>query len=268
MYLDRHEGMEISPEDLAAAHLQDLEEEGALDVHYHTYWFDQDRGSVFCLAEGPSREAIEEVHRRAHGAMPTSIIELDAGVPLNSFMGPLPEHPPGEAYADSAFRAIVFTDVRGSVAQTQALGDDGHLLVLREHNEIVRAALAAHGGHEVKHTGDGIMASFSSVTAAVAFAVEVQEKLIVRNETAEVPLHVGIGISAGEPVTDGDGDLFGAAVQLAARLCGVAEPGAITTSVAVRELCSGKPFSFADLGRIDLKGLSEPTQAYTVMRRA
>jgi adenylate cyclase len=132
----------------------------------------------------------------------------------------------------------------------------------------VRRALAGHGGREVKHTGDGIMASFSSVTAAVAFAVEVQEKLIVRNETAEVPLHVGIGISAGEPVTDGDGDLFGAAVQLAARLCGVAEPGAITTSVAVRELCSGKPFSFADLGRIDLKGLSEPTQAYTVMRRA
>ena len=76
MYLDRHEGMDISPEDLAAAHVQDLEQEGALDVHYHTYWFDQDNGSVFCLAEGPTKEAIEEVHRRAHGAMPTSIIDL------------------------------------------------------------------------------------------------------------------------------------------------------------------------------------------------
>jgi hypothetical protein len=268
MYLDRHEGMEISPEDLAAAHMRDLEEEGSLDVHYHTYWFDQDRGSVFCLAEGPSRDAIEEVHRRAHGAMPTSIIEIDPNAPLNSFLGPLPQHPPGEPYTDSAFRAIVFTDVRGSVAQTQALGDEGHLKVLGEHNEIVRVGLGAHGGHEVKHTGDGIMASFSSVMAAVAFAIEVQEKLIERNATAEVPLHVGIGVSAGEPVTDDSGDLFGAAVQLAARLCGVAEPGAITTSVAVRELCSGKPFSFADLGRIELKGLPEPTQAYVVTRRA
>ncbi len=267
MYLDRHEGMEISPEDLAAAHMQDLEQEGALDVHYHTYWFDQDRGSVFCLAEGPSREAIEEVHRRAHGAMPTSIIELDSSVPLNSFMGSLPQHPPGEAYTDPAFRAIVFTDVRGSVAQTQALGDEGHMRVLREHNEIVRAALAAHDGHEVKHTGDGIMASFSSVAASVAFAVEVQEKLVERNATAEVPLHVGIGISAGEPVTDDSGDLFGAAVQLAARLCGAAEPGAIATSVAVRELCMGKQFQFADVGRLDLKGLPEPTQTYAVVWR-
>jgi class 3 adenylate cyclase len=268
MYLDRHEGMEISPEDLAAAHMQDLEREGELGVHYHTYWFDQDNGSVFCLAEGPDKDAIVEVHRRAHGAMPTSVIEIDPHAPLNQFMGPLPQHPPGEAYVESAMRAIVFTDVRGSVAQTQALGDDGHLAVLREHNQIVRAALDAHGGREVKHTGDGIMASFTSVAAAVAFAVEVQEHLVERNATAEVPLHVGIGISAGEPVTDDDGDLFGAAVQLAARLCGVAEPGTVMTSVVVRELCVGKPFTFADLGRFDLKGLPEPTQAYLVSRRS
>jgi class 3 adenylate cyclase len=267
MYLDRHDGLEISPEALAAAHVQDLEREGELGVHYHTYWFDQDRGTVFCLAEGPSAQAVEEVHRRAHGAMASAIIEIDPSAPLNPLFGQMPSHPPGTAYAESALRAIVFTDVRGSVAQTQALGDDGHLEVLREHNEIVRAALDAHGGREVKHTGDGIMASFSSVAASVAFAVEVQEKLIERNATAAVPLHVGIGISAGEPVTDDHGDLFGAAVQLAARLCGVAEPGAITTSVAVRELCMGKPYTFADLGRLELKGLSEPTQVYGVGRR-
>jgi class 3 adenylate cyclase len=265
MYLDRHEGMEISPEDLAAAHMRDLEEEGSLDVHYHTYWFDQDRGSVFCLAEGPSRDAIEEVHRRAHGAMPSAIIEIDPNAPLNQFMGPLPTFPPGTAYTESALRAIVFTDVRGSVAQTQALGDEGHLRVLREHNEIVRAALDAHEGREVKHTGDGIMASFTSVAHSVAFAVEVQEKLTLRNATAEVPLHVGIGISAGEPVTDDHGDLFGAAVQLAARLCGAAQPGDITVSVAVRELCIGKTFTFADVGLLALKGMPEPTQSYRVV---
>jgi class 3 adenylate cyclase len=95
--------------------------------------------------------------------------------------------------------------------------------------------------------------------------VVLTEHLVERNATAEVPLHVGIGISAGEPVTDDDGDLFGAAVQLAARLCGAAEPGAITVSLAVRELCMGKGFGFTDLGCIELKGLAEPTQTYGVL---
>jgi class 3 adenylate cyclase len=267
MYLDRHEGVTVSPEELAAAHQADLVEEGDLGVHYHTYWFDPERATVFCLAEGPNAEAIEEVHRRAHGVMASAIIEIDPTAPLNSFLGPMPQHPPGTAYTESAMRAIVFTDVRGSVAQTQALGDDGHLRVLREHNEIVRGALGTHGGREVKHTGDGIMASFTSVAHSVSFAVEVQERLANRNATAEVPLHVGIGISAGEPVTDDDGDLFGAAVQLAARLCGAAAPGAITVSIAVRELCIGKTFTFADLGLLTLKGMPEPTQTYAVVWR-
>jgi class 3 adenylate cyclase len=265
MYLDRHEGLTISPEELAAAHQADLAEQDELNVQYHTYWFDQDRGTVFCLAEGPSAEAVEQVHQRAHGAMASSIIEIDPNAPLNQFMGPMPAFPPGTAYTESALRAIVFTDVRGSVAQTYELGDDGHLHVLREHNVIVRAALEEHGGREVKHTGDGIMASFTSVAHSVAFAVEVQQRLAERNAAAEVPLHVGIGISAGEPVTDDDGDLFGAAVQLAARLCGVAEPGDITVSIAVRELCMGKTFTFADLGPLALKGLPEPTQTYRVV---
>jgi class 3 adenylate cyclase len=79
--------------------------------------------------------------------------------------------------------------------------------------------------------------------------------------------HVSIGISAGEPVTDDHDDLFGAAVQLAARLCAAAEPGDITVSVGVRELCIGKSFRFDDRGHLNLKGLPEPTQAYGVCWR-
>jgi class 3 adenylate cyclase len=77
-------------------------------------------------------------------------------------------------------------------------------------------------------------------------------------------LDVSIGISAGEPVTDESDDLFGAAVQLAARLCSAAAPGSIIVSVAVRELCIGRPFDFLDNGRLELKGLPEPTQTYAV----
>jgi len=267
MYLDRHDLPGISPEELADAHYQDVAAQDAHDVRYHTYWFDPEDGSVFCLAEGPSREAIEAVHRQAHGELASTIIELEPGAPLGAFFGALPNHPTGTAYTAPGMRAIVFTDVCGSVAQTYELGDDGHLRLLREHDEIVRTELTAHDGREVKHTGDGIMAAFSSVASSVAFAVAVQRRLLARNEAAEAPLHVSLGISAGEPVTGDNGDLFGAAVQLAARPCNAASAGDITVSVAVRELCMGKSFVFEDRGRVELKGLPEPTQTYVVVWR-
>ena len=267
MYLDRHDLPGISPEELAAAHTADLAVQDRFDVRYHTYWFDPSNGSVFCLAEGPNQAAIEAVHREAHGQSASVVIELDPTAPLNSLFGAMPNHPAGTAYTAPAMRAIVFTDLCGSVAQTHTLGDDGHMRMLREHDEIVRAELVANDGREVKHTGDGIMAAFSSIACAVAFAVAVQTRIAERNEAADLALEVSIGISAGEPVTEADGDLFGAAVQLAARLCGVAAAGDIAVSVAVRELCMGKPFRFEDRGPVVLKGLPEPTRTYAVLWR-
>src|SRR4029079_4469507 len=114
-------------------------------------------------------------------------------------------------YSEPAMRAIVFTDIRGSVAQTIELGDDGHMAVLRTHDDIVRRALEQHAGREVKHTGDGIMAAFASVSSAVEFAINSQRAFADRNAESGPPLDVGIGISAGEPVTGDNDDLFGAA---------------------------------------------------------
>jgi class 3 adenylate cyclase len=263
-FLDRHDAPGLSPEELAQAHRLDLEVQAEYGVSYHTYWFDPANGSVFCLAEGPNREVVEEVHQRAHGELASVIIEIDQDLPLNSFMGTLPSHAPGTPYTAPAMRAIVFTDMAGSVAQTYELGDDGHVQLLREHDAVVRAELGAHNGREVKHTGDGIMAAFTSVASSVYFAMSVQRALDARNRDAAQTLHVKVGISAGEPVTDESDDLFGAAVQLAARLCDSASAGEIAVSLAVRELCIGKGIPFEDRGRLSLKGLPEPVQAYSV----
>jgi len=267
MFMDRHSAVEVSPEELAGAHQLDLEAQDKYGVRYHTYWYDPDRQSLFCLAEGPNKDAIEAVHHDAHGFVADTILEIDPNTPLNEMLGPLPIHPPGEAFTAAAMRAIVFTDISGSVAQTQTLGDEGHLALLHDHNELVRAELARYDGREVKHTGDGIMASFASVSAAVAFAIAVQAKLLQRNQQASIPLEVKIGVSAGEPVTDNNDDLFGAAVQLAARLCGAAQAGDILVSIAVHELSVGKKFQFEDLGTVPLKGLAEPTRVYSVVWR-
>ncbi|HEX5614035.1 MAG TPA: nickel-binding protein [Acidimicrobiia bacterium] len=267
MFLDRHETQGLTPEDISEAHKRDVDIQEAYGVRYHTYWFDPDAGTVFCLAEGPTKEAVEAVHRDAHGGLATTILELDQDVPLNAMFGSMPMHRVGTPYTASAVRVIVFTDMVGSVQQTRELGDDGHLELLHAHNDIVRAALAAHGGREVKHTGDGIMAAFSSVASAVAFSVSVQSAIDERNRHARVPLEVSIGVSAGEPVTDEHDDLFGAAVQLAARLCSSAPAGDIFTSLAVRELCIGKQFVFEDRGAVPLKGLSEATPVFAVCWR-
>jgi class 3 adenylate cyclase len=267
MYLDRHDSPGVTAEELAEAHRLDTEIQEKFGVHYSTYWFDPDRGTVFCLAEGPSEHAVVAVHQEAHGQLPSAVIELDPTTPLNALLGPLPTHPVGTAYSEPAMRAIVFTDIRGSVAQTMELGDDGHMAVLRAHNDIVRRTLEQHAGREVKHTGDGIMAAFGSVSAAVEFAINSQRAFADWNAESAPPLHVGIGISAGEPVTGDNDDLFGAAVQLAARLCGAAEAGDIAVSVAVRELCIGKRFGFVERGAMPLKGIPEPVHVYTVAWR-
>ncbi len=260
--MDRHDVPGASAEDLAAAHAADVGVQQNHGVRYLTYWFDQDAGAVFCLAEGPSKQAVEDVHREAHGLLATTIIEVEPG-PVQAFFGTIPTHPVGDAYVDSAVRAVLFTDICGSTELTQTLGDAAGTALVHEHDAIVRRALDGHDGREVKHTGDGIMASFASVSAAVEAAIDVQRSLIERNESAETSIDVRIGISAGEPVTD-EGDLFGAAVQLAARLCAYSSPGRITVSVAVRELCIGKRLQFEDRGAVALKGFAEPTQCYEV----
>ncbi len=262
LFLDRHDAPGASASDIAAAHALDLAVQDKYRVRYVTYWFDENQGAVFCLAEGPDREALEAVHREAHGLVADNVIEVGEG-PINAFLGPLPQHPAGEPYAESAVRAIVFTDLCDSTRLTQELGDAGFMTFLRQHDEIVRQGLTGRGGREIKHTGDGIMISFTSVSAAVEYGVETQRSLRRRNAEADRPIDVRIGISAGEPVTE-HGDLFGAAVQLSARLCGVAVLGGIAVSTAVRELCLGKGFRFTSMGAFDLKGFPEPVPVFGV----
>ena len=111
--------------------------------------------------------------------------------------------------------------------------------------------------------GDGIMASFRSVSSSVDAAIEMQRALAERNAAAETEIGVRIGISAGEPITDGD-DLFGATVQLAARLCSCAERGGIAVSVAVRELCLGKRHQFDEGRLVEMKGFPQAVQTFGV----
>jgi adenylate cyclase len=162
-----------------------------------------------------------------------------------------------------AFRTILFTDMEGSTTLTRRLGDAAAQQVLRTHNTIVRDALKAHDGSETKHTGDGIMASFPSASRALECAIAIQRAFAAHNESADEPIRVRIGLNAGEPVAEEE-DLFGTAVQLAARICAHAEPGQILAPIVVRELAAGKRFLFADLGDVALRGFDDPVRLFEV----
>jgi class 3 adenylate cyclase len=260
--MDRHEFADLTAEQAAEAHLRDLAVQDQFGVRFLTYWFDDERQTAFCLAMAPDKHAVEAVHRASHGFMAYQIVEVDLRT-VERFMGGIVEHPPGEPYVETAFRTILFTDIEGSTSLTQRLGDARAMSVLRTHDEIVAGALERNAGSEVKHTGDGLMASFRSVVAGIESAVQIQRGLAGATDRLEAPLRVRIGIAAGEPVTERD-DLFGAAVQLAARLCSRAEPGAILVSGAVRDLALGKGFGFRKRRPLRLKGFDEPIQAFEV----
>jgi len=159
---------------------------------------------------------------------------------------------------------IMFTDMEGSTALTQRLGDEKAQELLRQHNGIIREALRSHEGSEIKHTGDGIMASFAAATKALGCAVAIQREFAANAErTPEPAIRVRIGLNAGEPVAE-DEDLFGTAVQMAARVCAHAEPGQIVAANVVRELAAGKGFLFSDQGDVALRGFEDPVRLYAV----
>ncbi len=269
LYMDIHNLEGATTEQVDQAHFADLAEQGKYHVEYIKYWFKESLGKAFCLVSAPNSEAAQLVHRNAHGQMAEKIIEVQPEL-VDAFLGGGETGPSGAALSagdvgkerDSAIRTVLFTDIVGST--NEALGDDAGMARLSVHDQIVRDALAAASGREVKHTGDGIMASFVSAAAAVRCASEILRALAQHaKEHTEYPVKIRIGAAAGEPV-DHQHDLFGATVQLAARLCAHAQPDQILVSNVVAELCVGKGLPFKDLGDVSLKGFSRPIKIHTV----
>lgn len=165
---------------------------------------------------------------------------------------------PADRISGSNIVTIMFTDMVGSTQLTQRRGDTAAQDYVRAHNAIVRAALTQHQGVEVKHTGDGIMASFGAPSLALDAAVAIQKAVRAHNALhPQREFRLRIGINAGEPIIEDD-DMFGVAVQLAARICSAAEPDHILIANVVRELLAGKAYPIQPLEPRVLRGIKEP----------
>ncbi len=282
IYMDMHELGGVTAEDLAMAHLKDVMIQDKYGVKYLTYWFDEAAGRAFCLVDAPSKERANTVHREAHGLVGNEIIEVDETA-VEEFLGKISETAVASEHfsvsqppAETAFRTILFTDMESSTALTQRLGDAGFMELLHTHNAVIRDALKNHNGREVKHTGDGIMASFPSASSALGCAVAIQRGVGAAHTNPDSPLarsagegpgvRVRIGLNAGEPIAEED-DLFGTAVITAARITAKARGGEILTSDTVRQIVAGKDFLFSDHGEVALRGFEDPVRLYEVRWR-
>lgn len=268
LYMDVHDGLgDATPDDVAAAHQRDLEIQDDFGVEFLSYWVSAEKGGkAFCLVNAPDEDSLKACHKVAHGLMPHNVIQIEESR-LATFMGVTEKDSTDRAtvdgHPDTALRAIMFTDVADSTAVSTARGDDAALDLLRRHNTVVRTALQRHNGREVKNTGDGLFATFNSVLKAVNASIEIQQETTDLSNDDLSALAVKIGLSVGEPVEDSN-DLFGAAVNLAARLCAHARGGQILTSGAVRDLSIGKGLVFEDQGAVGLKGFPEAVQLFSV----
>jgi len=227
------------------------------------------------------------LHRRSYGLMDVStamtlasgvpdarlvVLDGESGAPylgdmeavastIDEFLGEGEEDSlQAEPAAPSGLVTILFTDIESSTALTQRLGDAKAQEIRRAHNAVVREALTAYAGSEIKHTGDGIMASFPSASGALECAVAIQRAVAERGDPN---LGVHIGLNAGEPIAE-EQDLFGTSVDLARRICDQAEGGEILVSDVVRQLVAGKDFLFADRGEATLRGFEDPVRLVEV----
>lgn len=174
---------------------------------------------------------------------------------------------PRMSEAPAEVRTFLIADIRGYTRFTEEYGDEAAARLTARFVEVVEDEVEGRGGTVVEIRGDEILAVFTSARQAIRAAVDLQERFGEMEADSELPLLVGIGIDAGEAVLLEDGSYRGAALNIAARLCGRAHGGQVLVSEATSRLAGRLPgIVFSDRGRAHLKNVSEPVHTLEVHR--
>jgi class 3 adenylate cyclase len=165
----------------------------------------------------------------------------------------------------SEVRTFVIADVRGYSRYTEECGDEAAAALSARFASIVDEDVAAHDGELVEMRGDEALVVFKSARQAIRAAVDLQAQFQEAAEEFDIPLRVGIGIDSGEAVQLPDGSFRGAALNVAARLCGRASGGEVIISEATSRLAGRLGgLAYSDGGRVRLKNIAEPIHIYKV----
>ncbi len=243
IYMDRHDLEKVTAKDVAEAHREDLK----IQHNYHckglTYWYDEERGTAFCLIEAPNEECVRQMHNDAHGLVPHQIIEVESNV-VNAFLGrisdPQLNNKKQPVIDESAFRIIMYICLKDIVIIKSTYDKPTASKIINTSRDIIQKLLARYQGSEVKKDGKRLIISFTSAASAVMCALEIQNHIQSASAKSFYPaLKVKISLNAGSPVT-GQNKLFGETIQLAERLCEVANQQQVVISSEVRNTYNGE----------------------------
>src|SRR5258705_9060423 len=244
IYMDIHIVPGVKARDVAEAHKKDLLHQQEYGCKAMTYWVDEKRETIFCLVEAPDKQAVEEMHSKAHGLIPNKIIEVSSEL-VESFLGRM--YDPAEAetsddglkiFSDPSFRILLVTKITDPVLLQYKFGSEKSNELLNRHNSIIRKNLLLHGGREAEHGGSGFIIAFSSAAKAVSCALAIQKDMTAADADA---IGFKMVINAGEPVGKTN-NLFGDTIQLAGYLCTITQNLQISIATPVKELVSKDHF--------------------------
>jgi len=238
--MDVHIVPGVKARDVAEAHRKDLLHQEEYECKCMTYWIDEQRETIFCLIDAPNKEAVEEMHGKAHGLIPNKIIEVSDAL-VESFLGRI--YDPADAqtsvdglkiFSDPSFRILLLTKVTDPILLRHRLGGERADEVLHLHNHIVKRNRTLCGGREVEHEGNGFIISFSSASKAASCALSILGELSL---AAATMIGFKIGLNAGEPIEKGK-TLFGDTIQLASYLCEIVSEHRIAITNSIKDLIS------------------------------
>lgn len=246
IFMDIHIAPGVTPRQVAEAHLKDVDIQDKYYCKAMTYWMDEDKGCVFCLIEAPDKESVRTMHEKAHGLIPSDIIQVNVDV-VKSFLGRIQD--PADpiripeanlsVFSEPAFRVILVTRTMDSRLLRHAVGNERARELLLLYSTVVREKAREFAGSEVYLREDGFVFSFTSGFKALECAVGIQKLL---NSTSSM-MGLTIALHAGVPVNNHP-SLFGSTLRFAGFMSAVGKPGQISVSAVVRNLFRDNDWSF------------------------
>lgn len=241
--MDRHDLESVTAKDVAEAHRADLKIQDKHHCRGLTYWFDEERGTAFCLIEAPNADCVKRMHDDAHGLVPNQIIEVESNV-VSAFLGRI-EDPHSNKFLDdmhqpiieeSAYRIIMYICLKDIIVLKSTMDANAANEIISSARDTIQKSLNRYKGREVKKDRKRLIISFTSAASAVMCALEIQNEVkFLLQKSLDSTFNIKMSISAGSPVT-GQNELFGETIQLAERLCEVANREQVVISSDVKEV--------------------------------
>ncbi len=238
LYMDVHIVPGANARDVAEAHQMDLNIQEEYKCKAMTYWVDEGRETIFCLIEASEKNAVEQMHRAAHGLVPNKIIEVNSAV-VESFLGRI--YDPADAeisdsgmkiFNDPSFRTLLVTTIIDPVLLQYKLGKEKANELLSNYSRVMRTNLALYDGREAEYEGSSFIISFSLAAKAVSCALAIQKDMADADAFG-----FRLAVNAGEPIEESN-SFFGDTIGLAKYMCSVADRSQIAITSRVRELIS------------------------------